>query len=297
MIATMQGLKGAGGVIVTQLRQGCVPLRPLGLADILDGSLRVMRRNPQAMFLPSAVLAVVQVAAIAGLQLSAYRSLSAVQLELLGTFGLSAVLGTVLTGLLSLVVTQDVLGVQITVRDALTRLRGRVWALAGLAVATTVLPTAALFPLLVLGVWLWGLWAVAVPALVVERSTIRGALARSRRLVAGLWWRVWGIRALGFLLAALLGVVVSAPFLVLASVVTGTGLLPDGSSGAPVLHVLIVSVGGVLASTLTAPIRAGVDALLYVDLRMRREGLDIVLQQAPLAAPPVGAAARGRSAF
>jgi hypothetical protein len=274
-----------------------VPLRPLGLADILDGSLRVMRRNPRAMFVPSAVLAVAQVAAIAGLQLSAYRSLSAVQLELIGTFVLSAVLGTVLSGLLSLVVTQDVLGVRITARDGLTRLRGRVWALVGLAVAVTVLQTLALLPLLVLGVWLWGLWAVAVPALVVERCTIRGALGRSRRLVAGLWWRVWGIRALGFLLAGLLSLVVSLPFLVLASVVTGTGVLPDAGSGTPVVHLLIVSLGSVLAATLTAPIRAGIDALLYVDLRMRREGLDIVLQQAPRAAAPAGIAARARSAF
>jgi len=113
-----------------------------------------------------------------------------VQLQLLATFVMSAALGTVLTGLLSQVVTQDVLGVQITARQALTRVRGRLWALAGLAVTITVLQTLALLPLLVLGVWLWGLWAVAVSALMVERSTVRGALGRSRRLVAGMWWPV-----------------------------------------------------------------------------------------------------------
>jgi hypothetical protein len=287
-------------VIVTQPRQGCVPLRPLGVAEILDGSFRAIRRNPAAMFAPAAVLAVVRVAATAGLQLGGYRFLNSVALQLLGTFVIGAVLGTVLSGLLAAVVTQDVLGVRITARQALTRLRGRIWALLGLAVVSTVLETLGLIVLAVPGIWLWGLWAVAVPAMVVERTTIRGALARSRQLVTGMWWRVWGIRALAYLLASLLGIVVSVPFLALASAVTGSGgLLTSSTSGSPAVYVLIISVGSVLSATLTEPVRAGIDALLYVDLRMRREGLDIVLQQAARAAQPVAPAvsAQARSAF
>jgi hypothetical protein len=287
-------------VIVTQPRQGCVPLRPLGVAEILDGSFRAIRRNPAAMFAPAAVLAVVRVAATAGLQLGGYRFLNSVALQLLGTFVIGAVLGTVLSGLLAAVVTQDVLGVRITARQALTRLRGRIWALLGLAVVSTVLETLGLIVLAVPGIWLWGLWAVAVPAMVVERTTIRGALARSRQLVTGMWWRVWGIRALAYLLASLLGIVVSVPFLALASAVTGSGgLLTSSTSGSPAVYVLIISVGSVLSATLTEPVRAGIDALLYVDLRMRREGLDIVLQQAARAAQPAAPAvsAQARSAF
>jgi len=289
-----------GGVIVTQQppRRGCVALRPLGLAEILDGSFRVIRRNPGATLGLSAVLAVIRVAVTAGLQLGAYRFLSTVQLELVGTLLISAALGTVLTGLLTLVVTQDVLGVRISTREVLTRLRGRAWALLGLALVITVLESLALLPLLVLGVWLWGLWAVAVPVLMVERSTVRGALSRSRRLVSGLWWRVWGIRALGFLLASLLGALVTVPFILLASLVTGSGFTASGvNSGVPVAYVLIISVGSVLSSTLTSPIRAGIDALLYLDLRMRREGLDIVLHSQASPVRPVAPPAGARSAF
>jgi len=279
-------------------RRGCVALRPLGLADILDGSFRVIRRNPGATLGPSAVLAVIRVAVTAGLQLGAYRTLNSVQLELLGTLVVGAALGTVLTGLLTLVVTQDVLGVRISTREVLTRLRGRAWALLGLALVITVLESLALLPLLVLGVWLWGLWAVAVPVLMVERSTVRGALSRSRRLVSGLWWRVWGIRALGFLLASLLGALVTVPFILLASLVTGSGFTATGvNSGVPVAYVLIISVGSVLSSTLTSPIRAGIDALLYLDLRMRREGLDIVLHSQASPVRPVAPPAGARSAF
>lgn len=279
-------------------RRGCVALRPLGLADILDGSFRVIRRNPGATLGPSAVLAVIRVAVTAGLQLGAYRTLNSVQLELLGTLVVGAALGTVLTGMLTLVVTQDVLGVRISTREVLTRLRGRAWALLGLALVITVLESLALLPLLVLGVWLWGLWAVAVPVLMVERSTVRGALSRSRRLVSGLWWRVWGIRALGFLLASLLGALVTVPFILLASLVTGSGFTATGvNSGVPVAYVLIISVGSVLSSTLTSPIRAGIDALLYLDLRMRREGLDIVLHSQASPVRPVAPPAGARSAF
>jgi hypothetical protein len=281
-------------------RQGCVPLRPLGVAEILDGSFRAIRRNPAAMFAPAAVIAVVRVAATAGLQLGGYRFLDAVALQLLSAFVISAVLGTVLSGILAAVITQDVLGVRITARQALTRLRGRMWSLLGLALVITVLETLGLVALAVPGIWLWGLWAVAVPALVVERRTIRGALARSQQLVAGLWWRVWGIRALAYLLTMLLSTMVSVPFLALAAAVTGSGgLLPDPNAGSSVSYVLIISVGSVLAATLTEPIRAAIDALLYVDLRMRREGLDIVLQTAARAAQPIAPAvsAQTRSAF
>lgn len=275
-----------------------MPLRPLGLADILDGSFRVIRSNPGATLGLSAVLAVIKAAVTAGLQLGAYHLLNTVQFELIGTLVISATLGTVLTGMLTLVVTQDVLGVRITTREVLGRLRGRAWALLGLAVVIAALESLALLPLLVLGVWLWGLWAVAVPAMMVERSTIGGALSRSRRLVSGLWWRVCGIRSLGFLLASLLGLLVSVPFILLASLVTGSDFFGTGpNSGLPVASVLIIAVGSVLASTLTAPVRAGVDALLYVDLRIRREGLDIVLQTQPLSAPPVGLPAAIPSAF
>ncbi|PZS16774.1 MAG: hypothetical protein DLM57_09695 [Pseudonocardiales bacterium] len=314
MIVSRGGIEGAGGAIVTQqfygpapatgsrgaglpARRGSVPMRPLGLSDILDGSFRVIRRNPAAVFGPSVVLAVVRVAATAGLQLGAYRVLTAVQLQLVSIFLISAVIGTVLTGVLTLVVTQEVLGGRVTARQAALGVLGRIWALVGLALVIAVLETLALVPLLVLGIWLWGLWAVAVPAMVVERTSIRGALTRSRRLVAGLWWRVWGIRALGALLAGLLGLIVTIPFLLLASLAGSSSFLPAPGSGTPLVYLLIISAGSVVSATLTAPIRAGIDALLYVDLRMRREGLDIVLQQAALPAQPVAVPDRARSAF
>jgi hypothetical protein len=43
---------------------------------------------------------------------------------------------------------------------------------------------------------------------------------------------------------------------------------------------VITNVGSVLASTVTAPFTAALTALLYIDLRIRREGLDVALARA-----------------
>jgi hypothetical protein len=58
----------------------------------------------------------------------------------------------------------------------------------------------------------------------------------------------------------------------------GNSLLP--STGGNAAGILISAVGGVVAGAVARPISAGVAVLLYVDLRMRREGLDLVLQTA-----------------
>ena len=43
---------------------------------------------------------------------------------------------------------------------------------------------------------------------------------------------------------------------------------------------MILVIGAIAAGTVTRPITAGVTVLLYVDMRMRKEGLDLVLRDA-----------------
>lgn len=261
---------------------GPVPLRPLGLAEILDGSVRALRANLRTMLAISAVVAVVHVSLVAALQLSVFRGLSQVQLEIVTGLLVGGAFGELLTGVLTVPVTQDVLGTRLDVAGVWRQARGRLWALLALALLITVVTDAA--GVFVLGIWLWGLWGVAVPALMVERTSVFRALSRSAALVSGSWWRVWGIRALGALLTMVLGLLVTVPFLALAVYVSGIDL--NSASGATGTgYVLISSLGSVIATTLTAPIRAGIDALLYLDLRMRKEGLDIVLTYGGSPAP------------
>jgi hypothetical protein len=279
-------------------KPGCVPLRPLGVGDILDGSFRVMRRNPRTTLGASAVVSIVQVAITTVLQLVALNQLGSVKVdsadgtqstnlgpllggELTTLAGLlvKLLVGSVLTGFLVVVVTQDVLGVKVTPREAWSRVRPRIGALIGLSLLTGIIEFVALLPCFVLGVWLWGIWAVAVPALIIENKGIRGAWGRSRQLVSGTFWRVWGIRALGSLLVLVISGLVTVPFEVVGVIVSGADFGNLSQGGQPVALVLITAIGALIATTLTAPILAGIDSLLYVDLRMRKEGLDIVLQQ------------------
>jgi hypothetical protein len=52
---------------------------------------------------------------------------------------------------------------------------------------------------------------------------------------------------------------------------------------------IIGAIGGIVAGAVSRPISAGVAVLLYVDMRMRREGLDLVLQTATASGePPTG---------
>jgi hypothetical protein len=281
------------------LRLGCVPLRPLSVTDILDGSFRVVRRNPRATLGLAAIIAVIQAVCLVLFQLALYNSdgqpndvsatgdqfstgvtssgppvaqLSAV----FSVIVLSSLLGSILAGMLTAVVTEDVLGVRITLGQAWDRARRRIWALVGLSVVTTVLEVLGLIPFLTVGIWLWGIWAVAVPAMMVEGTGIRRSLGRSKQLVHAMFWRVWGIRALGTLLVVVISGVITVPFQVAGIVIDGTSIEPGTI---PVTLIVLSAIGSILSITVTAPVRAAIDSLLYVDLRMRKEGLDLVLQQ------------------
>jgi hypothetical protein len=289
-------------------RPGCVPLRPLGLGDILDGSFKVIRRNPKVTLGLSAAIAVVQVLFVAIFEVLAFARLGNVKVTnaadptaqtplgpLLGVESVqlagivvSTLLGAILTGMLTIAVTQDVLGISLTIGQVWERTRGRIWRLIGLAVLTTLLQFLGLLLCLAPGIWLWGIWAVSVPALMVENSTVRGALGRSRALVSGTFWRVWGIRALGALMVMFVGGFILAPFEIIGIVVDSDVFSASGgSSHVPVLFVVLTAIGSAVSATFTAPVRAGIDSLLYVDLRMRKEGLDIALQQAAARVAPV----------
>jgi hypothetical protein len=49
------------------------------------------------------------------------------------------------------------------------------------------------------------------------------------------------------------------------------------------LYVLILSAGQLISAAVLAPVTAAIDVLLYTDLRVRKEGMDIALR---LGTPP-----------
>lgn len=231
--------------------------------------------------------------------------------ELIGAGGLSVLIGvvqsvlatTIITGLLIVAVGAAVRGESLTPGALWQRARHRMGAVLGLAllllvvapvmVFLSMLPGGLLLYLLpdtvgvgiavliigtLLGVIAYaafylGFWSVAAPALLLENLGVIAALRRSYRLVRGTFWRVFGISLLTAVIAYVVQQIFAVPFSVigvlLAEVADFTGL-----SGA-LVQLLISDVGTILAGAVAYPFTAGTVALLYLDLRMRREGMDV----------------------
>lgn len=101
--------------------------------------------------------------------------------------------------------------------------------------------------LIVPGLILWTVWAVAAPSLVIERGGVLAAMRRSRQLVSGHGWQVFGVILVVLVLALLAAILVG----VLAS-----GL---GNGGVAVVQWA--------ANVIVAPFTALVSAVLYFSLR------------------------------
>lgn len=241
------------------------------------------------------------------------RSLGAqVTLALIGLI-LSAYGILLLSGLLAPALGRELLGLPVTPkrawRDARPRI-GRlaltaalVMAVSLLALALPIVPFVLLvavdghpavgvvsalvgFPAgLVLMVWLYVLLVLAVPAVVMERETVGGALRRARMLSKGRWFRTCGTLLLALLVTVFMGFfALRIPFVVVQLVFFGSG--SDGD----VLGALAVDTFGRIVSwSIVLPFDAGVIALLYMDRRMRREGFDLDLRMRGSSAAVVAA--------
>lgn len=307
------------------MKPGVVPLRPLGLGELLDGAVGVLRRYPRPTLGLSAVVAVVTTLANVLLLLSAFRPLvdpdSTAAIETGSSEALEAALGgaavgglltavlallsgAVLTGILTAVVGKAVLGQPFGLGEAWAQVRPLLLRLIALAF---VVATASAVPLLVTvllaglllvvggaallvvviplvlagcaaAVYLYVRLSLAPCALVLEKVGLGASLRRSSVLVKGDWWRVFGISLLTVVVAQFVALVIQAPFELL-----GYGSAGDVLSGSDALGtrtLIASSIGSILAATLVAPFTSGVRALLYVDRRIRAEGLDVALTAA-----------------
>ncbi|HEX8768576.1 MAG TPA: hypothetical protein VF714_09410, partial [Jatrophihabitans sp.] len=257
-------------------KPGCIPLRPLSVSEILGGAIEAITRNAGTVLRLSAGAGAVQALIALIVQRSVTQQASRVvddsdpanpqvhwdQLGqvLGGTLGLSllgSIIAAVLTGMVVVVVTEDVVGRTASFELVWSKVRSRIWRLIVLSLLVGLLAALGLVFCLAPGIWLWGIWAVAVPALIIENQGIGRALGRSYHLVLGTFWRVWGIRALGYAITLTLGAAVSALVAVIASGVTGdesAGFLGTSGGGSPSWGYLVISaVGTALLVTFTAP--------------------------------------------
>lgn len=137
------------------------------------------------------------------------------------------------------------------------------WALVHLAEGVGMLACG--FPGLAVMTW----FLVTAPVVGAERLGPVQAMRRSARLVSRRFWPVMGLVLLAGIVAALFGYALGLVPTVL-SLLVGT----DGHWW------LLTAAAGVLTSIVTMPIVAATTVLIYLDLRVRTEGLDIELDAA-----------------
>lgn len=225
-----------------------------------------------------------------------------------------------LSGLLAPILGRELVGMPIAPRQAwrdtrprLGRLAATAAAVMGISLAALVLPIVPFFLLIaadahpglgvlagVLGfpigiglmVWLYLLFVLAVPAVVLERQTVSGALRRAVKLSKGRWFRTFGTLLLALLVTVFMGFfALRIPFLFVQLIFFGDSSGSDSTMAA----LAVDTVGRIVSWSVVLPFDAGVIALLYMDRRMRREGFDLDLRTrgrsaADIAREPQGSA-------
>ncbi|HYN57224.1 MAG TPA: glycerophosphoryl diester phosphodiesterase membrane domain-containing protein [Motilibacterales bacterium] len=290
------------------------------MGELLDGALSLIRSNPRTVLgLAAAISAVSALLQTVGLWVSlqfldfgepvagSTEVDITAELTTLASGGLAQLVPALVAGFLQVLasglfivlVGGAVLGRRLDARQTWEGLRPRMLPLVGVTVliglggtlAVVVLVAAivalafaigewAILPGLLIGVggtavivFVYVKLALASPALVMEGVGVFTSLKRSWALVRRSWWRVLGILILSGVITSLLTTVVTVPITLIATLVSGfsESLVPT---------VLASGVATLVAGIITLPFSAAVTGLLYIDLRMRREALDIELVSA-----------------
>lgn len=220
----------------------------------------------------------------------------------IGTGMLLALATPLAMGVMAISVSDSVIGRKISVSDAWSRTVKRAWFLIGFSLLSMLVvlvayalaagivvglflidPTVGvigiflvLAALLVGAVWVFTRVILIPPALAVEGGGFWETCRRAWKLTRGTFWRVLGIYLLTSLILGIIGQVVAVPVSLLLSL---SMVMQSGAGLAVSYGITYVITGGMSVLFL-----GGVIALLYIDTRMRREGLDVQLQAAAAAA-------------
>ncbi|WP_426738782.1 hypothetical protein [Plantibacter sp. 2H11-2] len=150
---------------------------------------------------------------------------------------------------------------------------------AGVAL-TVVMGIGALLVLIAASVWLGTKFSLTPSIIVLENGKVFASLARSWRLTDGYFWRTFGVQFLVSSVVSVASQVVATPISLLASLVPV--LFVGVDSEATMIVATIAAQGlsllvSVIIGAITVVVVSATSAVIYVDLRMRKEGLDLDL--------------------
>ena len=274
-------------------------LRPLGIGEILDVGIKIYFRNAWTLFrlvlfvvLPAQILvAVIQASALPsgsdrfGFDLGSNDTVSSADAWTAAVGFIVATIIGALAGKLAQAgcfraVADAYLGEQVSWRESLRYALKRLPAVVGVTIVSTIFVVIGVIFCIVPGIYLWAAFYVAIPVVLVEGVGPFRALGRSRELVRGRWWGTFGVAVLGSILAATIAGALTALFV---------GLSIGAGGSDTVVGFMVNVIATTLSSVITTPAVAAFAIVLYIDLRVRKEGFDLYLLAQRLGVEPADA--------
>lgn len=273
---------------------GAIPLRPLGVGDLLGLGFAVVRRHlallgPLAIMI-GAISVAAQLAVLwstgtlalfaSGEWLAAWQQgFAAGDFEALptglyvgvGVGSLISIFGAfVLSGAAASCVAADAVARRPQPSAISSRLIRGLPRLLGVAALLAIAVSAGSLVLFAPGLLAYAVWAVAAPVAVMEPSS--SPLARSARLTRGFRWRILGVTALILLITGVIDAVIAS-----FGVPVATAL---GARLSDLQALILTDAIATLLSAITTSWVGAVIALLYLDIRIRTENLAPALRAA-----------------
>jgi hypothetical protein len=296
------------------LQPGVIPLRPLGIGELFDGAIRAIRFNPQVMFGLSAMVVAVSVTATTFISVYAANligpglvgeagdlfgadsgSMTTLSITQYGMILIIVFVAPLLTGLLIVSVSKAVIGQKVSMGEVMGS--RRVWWVLGftllmgaaallvmgavvalvvwLAALSLVPPAVALavvaaLAIIVVASWITVRTLLVTPALMLEGGQFWPTVTRAWRLTRGSFWRLLGVYVLMQVIVQLALKILAAPGMLVSATLAEINIT---------VSLVANAVTSTLVYTVVTAFFASFVALLYVDVRMRREGLDLELSR------------------
>jgi hypothetical protein len=256
-------------------------LRPLSLGQLLDETFNIYRRNFLLFVgisaVPNLVLLMAQLALVGVANFDARSSGAAGALAALGALFVTQFVSAIVTAATTFGVSDIYLERPTSMAACFSRVAGKALRVVLVSFLVSLAIGVGLALCIAPGIYWAGLYGIAMPAVVLENITVRGALERSSNLTKDYVGRVIVVFFLTTVFTIMMAFALDeAASLLNLPVTHGMGALAQ-----QVWREIVAALGGILFG----PVTAIALTLVYYDQRVRKEAFDIEHMMQLISAP------------